>query len=135
ELPAVVGGGLGLIVVGALGMTMMSAKGKLDEANQAHQDAVDMLAATPKPPPAVLPSATQSALASENSARVAALSSALGVRTPWDRILRELSLVLPNDVKLTALSMSAASGAASVNISGYAYSPDAVARLRRRRDA
>jgi Tfp pilus assembly protein PilN len=129
QLPVVVGGGLGLVVVGALGMSMLSAKAKLDDANQAYQDAQQQLASTPKPPPPVQPSAAETSLASEDSARVAALSAALGLRTPWDRILRELSLVLPGDVKLTGLSMSTANGAPSVNISGYTYSHDAVARL------
>ena len=129
QMPAVVGGGLGVIVVGALGMTMLSAKGKLQDANNAYLDAQQQLAATPKPPPAVQVSAAQTALASEDSARVSALSAALGLRTPWDRILRELSLVLPSDVKLTGLSMASTSGAPTVNISGYTYSHDAVARL------
>ena len=129
QMPLVVGGGLGVIVVGALGMSMLSAKGKLDDANNAYLDAQQQLAATPKPPPAAQPSAAQTALASEDSARVSALSAALGLRTPWDRILRELSLVLPTDVKLTGLSLGTANGTSSVQISGYTYSHDAVARL------
>jgi Tfp pilus assembly protein PilN len=129
QMPLVVGGGLGVVVVGALGMTMLSAKGKLQDANNAYLDAQQQLASTPKPPPAVQPSAAETALASEDSARVSALTAALGLRTPWDRILRELSLVLPSDVKLTGLSMSSTAGAPAVNISGYTYSHDAVARL------
>ena len=40
--------------------------------------------------------------------RTGALSSALGGRTAWDRLLREFSLVLPDDISLTKLTASGA---------------------------
>lgn len=46
------------------------------------------------------------ALAQEQQTRTAALSGALGARVAWDRLLRELSLVLPDDVTLTTLTAS-----------------------------
>jgi Tfp pilus assembly protein PilN len=87
------------------------------------------LAATPVPPPS---SPQSSALEQEKSGRVSALSSALGSRLAWDRVLREFALVLPDDVWLTSMSAQAptAGGAASgFTISGRTYSQDGVARL------
>jgi len=46
------------------------------------------------------------ALASEGQARTLALSIALAQRIAWDRVLREVSLVLPEDVYLIQLSAS-----------------------------
>jgi Tfp pilus assembly protein PilN len=43
-------------------------------------------------------------LTAEGQARTAALSDALAGRVAWDRILREFSLVIPEDVWLTTLS-------------------------------
>ena len=45
-------------------------------------------------------------LTAEGQARTAALSEALAARVAWDRILREFSLVLPEDVWLTTLASS-----------------------------
>ena len=72
--------------------------------------------------------------------RVAALSSALSSRVAWDRVLRQISLVLPEDVWLTSLTSrrradaSAATGAvaaagASFTLTGATYSQSGVARF------
>jgi Tfp pilus assembly protein PilN len=53
----------------------------------------------PAPQPPVNPQ-----LAAERDQHVAALSAALQNRLAWDRILREISAVLPEDVWLTTLS-------------------------------
>ena len=80
-------------------------------------------------------------LTAEGQARTAALSEALAARVAWDRILREFSLVLPEDVWLTTLASStptatavpnpaAPAGATSTfTISGFASSQEAVATL------
>jgi Tfp pilus assembly protein PilN len=77
---------------------------------------------------------------------VTALSTALSRRVAWDRIFRELSLVLPDDVWLATLSAKApvsssvpaapapvAAGttvaATEFTLDGYTYSHPAVARL------
>ena len=77
-------------------------------------------------------------LTAEGQARTAALSEALAARVAWDRILREFSLVLPEDVWLTTLASStptatavpdlvAPAGATSTfTISGFASSQEAV---------
>jgi len=55
---------------------------------------------------------TSSALAGEGQARTTALSAALATRIAWDRILREVSLVVPEDVWLTQLSATTPDAAA-----------------------
>ena len=56
------------------------------------------------------------AIAGEGQARTAALSEALAARVAWDRILREFSLVLPQDVWMT--SIASTTGAATTTPGG-----------------
>ena len=93
-------------------------------------------------------SVTQGTLVRERSDRVAALAAALTTRVPFDRVLREISYVLPEDAWLTQLTATApasvvpvVAGAApppppnttaapaGVTIEGATYSHDSVARL------
>jgi len=92
------------------------------------------------PPPAPAP-ADNTSLETEKSARVAVLGKALGSRVAWDRVLREISLVLPEDIWLESLAANAPDpnfvptpGATEApkgafTITGYSYSHDGVARL------
>jgi Tfp pilus assembly protein PilN len=76
---------------------------------------------------------------SERSARTAALSTALADRLAWDRVLRELALVLPADVRLATLDATApspgsagaatASAVSSFRVTGTSVSQASVARL------
>jgi Tfp pilus assembly protein PilN len=87
------------------------------------------------PPPAAQNADPAAGLAGEQAARVTALQGALNGRVAWDRLLRELSLVLPKDVWLQGLSLSQPTGAPQskeFQISGTAYSHEGVARLRSR---
>lgn len=80
-------------------------------------------------------------LAGEGQARTAALSEALSARVAWDRILREFSLVLPEDVWLTTLSSTSGATATApgtvapttaegtFTINGFASSQEDVALL------
>ncbi len=82
-------------------------------------------------------------IASDRSAREAALSDALSKQLPWDVALAQLSRVVPSDVWLTALSAQSPTPAASAatsstaatpnpsgfTIQGYTMSHDSVARL------
>ena len=129
ENPVLIGGVAGTVLVTAIiaAWFLTASAGVAD--NQKRRDAAQAeLAATPVPPPTV-PEA--SALEQEKTARVAALSTALAGRLAWDRLLREFSLVLPDDVWLTQLSAQApgATAAAGFSISGKTYSHDGVARL------
>jgi len=58
------------------------------------------LAALPKPK---TPSPANAQLAAEREQRMRALAGALGGRVAWDRVLREISSVLPEDIWLTTL--------------------------------
>ena len=132
--PRVIGGLVGCVLMTAiLAAWFLMASGGVAK-NQDRLDAVNSeLASTPVPAPAAAPDATQLQL--EKSARVTALSAALTGRLAWDRVLREISLVLPDDVWLTSLSATAPSGApgttpvAGFAINGKTYSHDGVARL------
>jgi Tfp pilus assembly protein PilN len=139
SLPVLVGACSGVLVAAALGAMFMMGSGKvaaqqhkLDDLNRRYQAL---------PPPPAGPSAAQQALAGAQSARVSALSAALSSRVAWDRVFREFSLVLPDDVWLTTLTAkspispltnaaSSAGGAPSEFImEGRTYSHDGVARL------
>ena len=87
-------------------------------------------------------SETNLALASEKNLRITALSGALSTRVAWDRVLSQISQVLPEDVWLTSLTSasgqtadaSTTTGAvgpegASVTMIGSTYSQRSVARF------
>ena len=140
SLPVLVGACGALLVAAVLGAMFMMGSGKIAAQQRKLDDLNRRFAALPPAPPG--PSSEQQQLAGEQSARVAALSSALSSRVSWDRVFREFSLVLPDDVWLTQLSakspISPATNAASNGgstapseflISGRTYSHDGVARL------
>src|SRR5438874_1744084 len=143
SLPVLVGACSGVLVAAVLGAMFMMGSGKV-AAQQRKLDDLNRVYRALPPPPAG-PSAAQQQLAGEQSARVSALSSALSNRVAWDRVFREFSLVLPDDVWLTTLTAKApvspsatATSAAPATaggtpteftISGYTYSHDGVARL------
>src|SRR5205814_5375160 len=51
-------------------------------------------------------------LKAEHDTRVAALSAALSQRVAWDRILRQISSILPEDVWLTGIDAKSPDGGA-----------------------
>jgi Tfp pilus assembly protein PilN len=142
--PVLVGVCAGVLVAAVLGADFMLQSGKVAK----EQQQLDALQArvSALPPAPTGPTAAQTELAGEHSARVSALSSALTNRVAWDRVFREFSLVLPDDVWLTTLTAKApvspsAAGASPApsstaggaptefTIAGYTYSHDGVARL------
>jgi Tfp pilus assembly protein PilN len=95
---------LGLVLLAGLaaaylftGAGVMSKQGKLDDL-RAQLAELEVPAEEPTP--------DASALAGDGQARTTALSAALTTRIAWDRVLREVSLVVPEDVWLTQLSAS-----------------------------
>lgn len=130
---AALGGVVGVVAVTAvLALWFLSASSAVSE-RQSELDALRAeLAAVPAPAPRDTSGDT---LQQEKAARVTALSAALGKRVAWDRVLRELSLVTPNDVWLTTLQATsptasgASTGGGAFSISGRTYSHDSVARL------
>jgi Tfp pilus assembly protein PilN len=86
------------------------------------------------PPPAPQQAATMAdGLAGEEALRATALQGALSNRIAWDRVLREVSLVLPKDVWLSSLILNTPAIGATLGtdfqITGTAYSHEGVARL------
>jgi Tfp pilus assembly protein PilN len=140
SLPVLIGACSGVLVAAVLGAMFMMGSGKV-AAQQRELDDLNRLYQALPPAPAG-PSPAQQQLAGEQSARVTALSTAMTSRVAWDRIFREFSLVLPDDVWLTTLSAkspvspltntSTNSGAgppSQFTIHGRTYSHDGVARL------
>jgi Tfp pilus assembly protein PilN len=140
SLPVLIGACSFFLVAAVLGAMFMMGSGKI-AAQQRKLDDLNRIYQALPPPPAG-PSAAQQQLAGEQSARVTALSTALTSRVAWDRVFREFSLVLPEDVWLTSLTAkspispvtnvatSTPGGAPSqFTIQGRTYSHDGVARL------
>ena len=140
SVPVLVGGCSGLLVLAVLGAMFLMGSGKIAAQQRKLDDLNRQFQALPPPPPG--PTAAQQQLAGEQSARVSALTTALSSRVSWDRVFREFSLILPEDVWLTSLSakspISPATNASSTGgstvpsmftIQGRTYSHDGVARL------
>jgi Tfp pilus assembly protein PilN len=140
SLPVLIGACSGVLVAAVLGAMFMMGSGKI-AAQQRKLDDLNRIYQALPPPPAG-PSAAQQQLAGEQSARVTALSTALTSRVAWDRVFREFSLVLPEDVWLTTLSAKSpispvtniasslpGSAPSQFTIQGRTYSHDGVARL------
>jgi len=132
-----------VLLTGVLSAGFLSTSGKVKDRQGELATLKDELAAIPTPDATKVQS--QSALASDRETRVRALSAALSRRIAWDRVFRELSLVLPDDVWLATLSAKApvsssvvttaeaapstAVAATQFTLDGYTYSHAAVARL------
>jgi Tfp pilus assembly protein PilN len=137
----------GLVMVAALGSYyMFSSAGLADKQSRSGELRVEL--AELSVPSQAPDQGAQSSLVAEQSARRSALAGALTARTPWDRLLRELALVLPPDVWLTTLSAksptanatsapTSGSGAAATSqfvVGGYARRQEGVARFLARLD-
>ena len=120
----------------------LSTSGKVNDRKAELSSLQMQLAAIPTPDASKV--RTQNALAADKQARVTVLNAALSRRVAWDRVFRELSLVLPDDVWLSTVSATApvsssvatppaAAGpsvaATGLTLDGYTYSQPAVARL------
>jgi Tfp pilus assembly protein PilN len=146
EDPAVVvGSALGAVVLIALAAGFLNVHSKVSANNaqlaavrtqlaklSEHKRVIPPSLSTPAYVQPIVPMPT---VMSEQQPRLDALSSAMSTRIAWDRILREFSLVLPSDVTLASLSLTAplaviTPGAVThdLQLSGTTYSYDAVAR-------
>jgi Tfp pilus assembly protein PilN len=152
EDPAVVvGSALGVVVMIALGGAFMNAHSKANAQEARLTQARLQLAqlsqqkhpqrTTPRPQIPITPIVPPPAVTGQEATWLSAVSSVLSQRIAWDRVLREVSLVIPDDVTLESLTMTSPTGAAAAPaagapaptqgfvISGSAYSYDSVARL------
>jgi hypothetical protein len=153
EDPAVVvGSALGVIVMITLGAAFFTAHSKAGQQQASLEKArlqLAQLAAHQKPKPRpkrpavpITPIVPPPLVTGEEATWLNAVSTDLSDRIAWDRVLREVSLVMPDDVTLTQLTMTAptpTSEAAAATpgapapqgfvIAGNAFSYDSVARL------
>jgi hypothetical protein len=133
---------LGALLLTAVltGWFLMASSGVSDKQGQLDAAKAE-LAAIPPPPP---PDTSQPTLVAEKDQRLSVLGQALASRVAWDRVLREISLVIPDDVWLESMNSSGPDAASApapapgqaaeapsggFAIIGYTYSHDGVARL------
>ena len=98
-----------LVVVSLLVAGYLLTSSKVNDKKSTLQALQDELAALPAPTPQPQ---VDPELALQRNARVSALSAALQGRLAWDRILRQISAVLPGDVWLTTLAAQSPQAAA-----------------------
>jgi hypothetical protein len=153
EDPAVVvGSALGVIVMISLASAFLVAHGnasstqkQLDVARLQLGQLSEHKKPVPKPvKPAVpiTPVVPPPSVTGQEATWLSAVTTNLSQRIAWDRILREVSLVVPDDITLTQLTMTAptptseaaaetpgSTGSQGFVIQGTAFSYDSVARL------
>jgi Tfp pilus assembly protein PilN len=130
-----------VLVVAGLGAGYMVMGARASD-KQAKLDEVRARLAEVNAQAAPVDAGNSASLTGEAQARTAALADALGSRVAWDRILREFSLVLPDEVVLVTLGAGAATpdaaaapvdpalaGGATLTISGTAPDQQTVAVL------
>jgi Tfp pilus assembly protein PilN len=139
----VLAGCVGVVLVTAvLAVMFLSASSNVAHQRSALEQAQAEYAAIPTPPPAPV---VDSELSKQRVTRVTALATALGQRVAWDRLLREVSQVVPSDVWLVTLGAQApatpvpgvapSSGPATgFTVTGCTYSQESVARFLARLD-
>ena len=118
-LVLLVAGGAAAVTAG-VAVAFLSASGVVGDRRAelaAVQDAIALV------PNAGQPAVTQANLVQERTDRVAALAAALSSRTPFDRLLRELSFVLPEDAWLTGITAAAPASAVPTGAAPAGASP------------
>jgi Tfp pilus assembly protein PilN len=129
--------GAGVLAASVLTVGFVSANGTVDSRESELATVEQELAATRR---AIKPKPAQTAASTERDQRFAALSGAMSERLPWDRLLREVSLVLPEDAWLSTLTAGGAAtgetaeapdgqGGQTVTFNGFTYSQESVARV------
>lgn len=146
-LPVLVGCIGTVLVTAALALMFLSASSSVAAKKRALIDVEAQYSALPAP--ATAPS-VDSKIPQLTQTRVSALATALGQRIAWDRLLREVSQVVPSDVWLVTLNAQSPALAPAVTpsttpgvgatlpqgftVSGCTYSQDSVARFLARLD-
>jgi len=139
-------GAVALVLAAGLASMILITRANVADKRTAKDDLAAELAALPAAGEEAGPR-VDPALVGEQNARATALVNALGTRIAWDRLLRELSLVTPDDVWLSGLvgnppeqaqaAVPAAEEGApppppqpsSITVNGYTYGQDGVARI------
>jgi Tfp pilus assembly protein PilN len=125
--------GAGVLAASLLAVGYFSTTGNVDTREQELAALEQQLAAARS---AAKPRPDQTGLAAQRDQRFTALNDALAKRLPWDRILREVSLVMPDDVWLSSLAAGGSTTtdpstptAQTVTFTGFTYSQESVARM------
>ena len=135
----VAAGGVAAVTAVAVVLSF-SASGTASERRAELASIEDAIALVPN---AATPAVSQAFLVQERTDRVSALAAALSTRIPFDRLFRELSLVLPEDAWLMGITASAPASTTptgatppaavtttqGVTIQGATYSHRSVARV------
>jgi len=142
--PLLIAAGAVAAVTAVAVVMSLSASGAADTRRAELAAAEEAVASVPN---AGRPTVSQATFVQERTDRVAALAAALSTRISFDRLLRQLSLVLPEDAWLTGITASAPASAAptgappggtapaaavttqGVTIQGATYSHQSVARV------
>lgn len=142
--PAHLGVGIAAaVVVGALAFGFVVERGRVQTRTETKERLQTAIQAAQQPvaaaPDAPVQPQGQPELIAEQTARVTALSAALQQRVAWDRVLRQISIVMPTDTWLRGLAGSAgvsgagvettAAAPGTVTLTGYSKTREGVARL------
>jgi Tfp pilus assembly protein PilN len=139
------------VLLGLVGGFLLANR-SVDRQRQALADAKAVLAVTPANHVSAKTQAFRATLLSQREQSSLALAAAIGKRVAWDRILRRVALVMPDDVWLQSLTGSVPLDPAlptatpttsptssalpalptALTIQGYTYSQNGVARLMER---
>ncbi|SRR5260221_3779176 len=134
--PLLIGGLAVLVCIGVLYKMRSSADQQISDRQTEIAGITHRVA---KVPPKVTDGQRQAA--AQEGPRITALDSALKTRVPWDNVLRQISLVVPDDVRLQTLALAAPAAAdlsvaipvtnakPGVQIDGFSFSQDGVARF------
>jgi Tfp pilus assembly protein PilN len=134
--------GFGVLLAAVLAAGFFSASGKVDEREQELAAVERQVAAARREAKQSKPARARRSAAPDR--RVKALNDVLANRLAWDRVLRDVSLVLPDDVWLSSLRAEApqapdagseapsATAGRTLTFTGFTYSQESVARLLRR---
>lgn len=134
---------VGLVLVASLASLFLLMNARVADKQKTYDDLRQKVAAKNMPVEEPQQDAATAELVKERQERTSALATALGARVAWDRLLREFSLVLPDDVWLTTIvAKGGASGAdpaaqpvgtppaaSTFEIHGYTDEQDGVAGL------
>jgi Tfp pilus assembly protein PilN len=142
---------LGLVLIAGLASLFLITNARVADKEREYNELRDQLAARAVPAEEPRPEGEgdDAALVQERQTRTTALATALGHRIAWDRVLRDFSLILPEDVWLKTLKAASApppnatpaegappadaSAAATAKntfeINGYARDQEAIAEL------
>lgn len=101
------------LVAAVVGTLSLMEDGKVTRAKDDLASIQAQLDALPAPPQGL--SKADQQLGSEQTARISALATALSRRVAWDRVLREISTVLPADISLKSLKAESPVSGATQN--------------------